>query len=74
MFQAMNKLDDQVASSYQKLLAKDEEEPRPPGTGKQSVFSPYRKGKQATPIKSSTYKTPSKADIEQQKYLQNLNF
>jgi len=65
----MRKLDDQIQTSYNKMLEKQDEENEKPteGAGKRSVFSPPRDKKQQTPLKT-TYRTPLKGDIEQHKY------
>lgn len=69
----MHKLDDQVLSSYQKMLEK-EEEPAEPSAPKQSIFSPAKTRQLHTPLKKTPHKTPSKTEIENQRLALQFKF
>jgi hypothetical protein len=64
----MRKLDDQVLTSYKKMLQKQDENSGARTEAKQSIFSPSKdKKSQHTPSKAN-YKTPLKNEVELQKY------
>jgi hypothetical protein len=63
----MRKLDDQILTSYKKMLGRQEEGAPARTEGKQSIFSPSKEKKQQTPTKGS-FKTPLKNEAELQKY------
>jgi hypothetical protein len=71
----MTKLNDQVLTSYKKMLEREEAGDEPGATAqKQPMFSPSGKRKQQTPQKSSAYKTPLKQEVEAQRYPAEFKF
>ena len=57
-----------MQASYKKML-EDEDVPPSKAQTKQSIFSPSKVKQVQTPVKKGAYKTPTKTEIENQKYL-----